>query len=119
VIKLNLSLQANSFIASFRRRLSLPDSRASVMPVCATFGGACNICEYLLDPFAHLLFPRTIIRMMTTITIMSSFPNRFDHDEDYLFGQPSLAACILASKFLSDTTLKPTSFHIYSFGTLC
>jgi hypothetical protein len=56
VIKLNLSLQANSFIASFRRRLSLPDSRASVMPVCATFGGACNICEYLLDPFAHLLF---------------------------------------------------------------
>jgi hypothetical protein len=57
--------------------------------------------------------------MMTTITIMSSFPNRFDHDEDYLFGQPSLAACILASKFLSDTTLKPTSFHIYSFGTLC
>jgi hypothetical protein len=67
---------------------------------------------------AHLLFP-TIIRMMTTITIMSSFPNRFDHDEDYLFGQPSLAACILASKFLSDTTLKSTLFHIYFCTTLC
>jgi hypothetical protein len=50
-----------------------------------------------------LFFSQTIIRMMTTITIMSSFPSRFDHDEDHLFGQPSLAACILASKFLSDT----------------
>lgn len=47
---------------------------------------------------------------------MSSFPNRFDLDEDYLFGQPSLAACILASIFLSDTHNQNFVVSHYAFA---
>lgn len=118
----SFSLQANPsiFITKHCRRLLLSDPRASTMPVCATLDGCCIICEYLLF-FARTLF-HPLLRMMTTFTIMSSFPNRIDLDENYLFGQPSLAACILASIFLSDTSFTTTSFcnmHLWNIVLTC
>ena len=121
VIKLNLSCKQipsspNSAVVCRCQtfaHLSCPSARNSTARVSSV-----SISSF----FAHLHSSTTIIRMMTTITIMSSFPNRFDHDEDYLFGQPSLAACILASIFLSDTSFTTTSFcnmHLWNIVLTC